>query len=163
MNFYNPTRVAAASAGSEFAAAGLPFEPVDFEAVPVTGFGWPVVPSSFTELLVSLRRDYGAALPPIVITENGASYPDEVVDGAVHDAERIAYLDAHIRAVHDAIAQGVDVRGYFVWSLMDNFEWAEGYTQRFGLVHVDFETGVRTPKRSFDWYRGLIARQRGAG
>ena len=161
LNFYNPTRVAAASAGSEFAAAGLPFEPVEYQGVPVTGFGWPVVPEALTELLVSLRSDYGDALPPVVITENGASYPDEVVDGRVHDAERIAYLDGHIRAVHAAIERGVDVRGYLVWSLIDNFEWADGYTQRFGLVHLDLETGERTRKDSFDWYRELVAAQRG--
>ena len=160
VNFYNPTRVAAASAGSEFAAAGLPFEPVELEGVPVTGFGWPVVPEALTELLVSLRDDHGDALPPVVITENGASYPDEIVDGRVHDAERIAYLDGHVRAVHDAIERGVDVRGYLVWSLIDNFEWADGYTQRFGLVHLDLETGERTRKDSFDWFRELIAAQR---
>ncbi|MGW9169646.1 GH1 family beta-glucosidase [Agromyces sp. NPDC055658] len=170
VNSYNPTYVAAPAEGSEFAAAGLPFEPVaPPEGTPVTGFDWPVVPAAFGELLVGLRRDYGDALPPVVITENGASYPDEVVpaaDGAgddgraVHDDERIAYLDGHLRAVADAIEHGVDVRGYFVWSLMDNFEWAQGYTQRFGLVHVDFETGERTRKDSFAWYRDLIAAQR---
>lgn len=160
VNFYNPTRVAAASAGSEFAQAGLPFEPVEFDGVPVTGFGWPVVPEALTDLLVSLRADYGDALPPVVITENGASYPDQVVDGRVHDAERIAYLDGHIQAVHAAIERGVDVRGYLVWSLIDNFEWADGYTQRFGLVHLDLDTGGRTRKDSFAWYRELLAAQR---
>ncbi len=161
LNFYNPTRVAAASAGSDFAAAGLPFEPVEFEGVPVTGFGWPVVPSALADVLVGLQDDYGDRLPPIVITENGASYPDVVQDGAVHDADRVAYLDGHIRAVRHAIELGVDVRGYFVWSLIDNFEWAEGYTQRFGLVHVDFETGERTRKDSFAWFRALVAGQHG--
>ncbi|MCD2443352.1 beta-glucosidase [Agromyces sp. SYSU K20354] len=159
VNFYNPTRVAAASAGSEFAAAGLPFEPADFVDVPVTGFGWPIVPSAFADVLVGLQDDYGDRLPPIVITENGASFPDVVVDGAVHDVERIAYLDAHLSAVRHAVELGVDVRGYFVWSLIDNFEWAEGYTQRFGLVHIDFDSGERTRKDSFDWYRGVIAAQ----
>ncbi|MDQ0894691.1 GH1 family beta-glucosidase [Agromyces ramosus] len=162
VNFYNPTRVAAASAGSVFAAAGLPFEPVDFDDVPVTGFGWPIVPAAFTDVLVALQDDYGDRLPPIVITENGASFPDEVVGGRVHDVRRIAYFDAHIGAVRRAIELGVDVHGYLAWSLIDNFEWAEGYTQRFGLVHVDFETGVRTPKDSFTWYRELIARERAA-
>jgi beta-glucosidase len=129
--------------------------------VPVTGFGWPIVPAALTDLLVGMQDDYGDRLPPIVITENGASFPDEVVDGRVNDARRIAYLDGHIRAVGHAIELGVDVRGYLAWSLMDNFEWAEGYTQRFGLVHVDFGTGVRTPKDSFAWYRDLIAWERG--
>ncbi|GAA1965416.1 GH1 family beta-glucosidase [Agromyces allii] len=167
VNSYNPTYVAAPAEGSEFALAGLPFEPVGPPAgTPVTGFDWPVVPEAFTELLVSLRRDYGDALPPVVITENGASYVDEVVPGpdgepAVHDVERIDYLDGHLRAVAAAIDRGVDVRGYFLWSLIDNFEWAQGYTQRFGLVHVDFETGERTRKDAFAWYRGVVADQRG--
>ncbi|MGX5696698.1 GH1 family beta-glucosidase [Agromyces soli] len=161
VNFYNPTRVAAPSPGSPFAQAGLPFEPVEYQGAPVTGFGWPVVPEALTRLLVGLRESYGDALPPVVITENGASYPDEVVDGRVADASRIAYLDGHVRAVHAAIEAGVDVRGYEVWSLIDNFEWADGYTQRFGLVHLDLETGERTRKDSFAWYRELIAGQRG--
>lgn len=161
VNFYNPTRVAEPSAGSEFALAGLPFEPIEYAGAPVTGFGWPVVPEALTALLVGLRDVYGDALPPIAITENGASYPDEVVDGRVADASRIAYLDAHVRAVHAAVAAGVDVRGYDVWSLIDNFEWADGYTQRFGLVHLDVETGQRTRKDSFEWYRAMIAGQRG--
>ena len=84
----------------------------------------------------------------------------EVVDGRVHDAERIAYLDGHIRAVHAAIGRGVDVRGYLVWSLIDNFEWADGYTQRFGLVHLDLESGERIRKDSFAWYQELLAAQR---
>lgn len=169
INFYNPTRVAAPTEGSEFAAAGLPFEPVEFEDVATTGFDWPIMPETFTELLVSFARDYGERLPPIVITENGASFPDEVVERAVdggvrrtvHDDQRIGYLDEHIAAVRRAIDQGVDVQGYYLWSLTDNFEWAEGYTQRFGLVHVDFETGERTPKDSYAWYRDRIADSRG--
>ncbi|MBM7831945.1 beta-glucosidase [Agromyces cerinus] len=165
INFYNPTLVAAPSEGSEFAAAGLPFEPVEFENVPTTGFDWPIMPETFTELLVSFARDYGDRLPPVVITENGASFPDEVVGGAatgaVHDERRIDYVDRHITAVRRAIDQGVDVRGYYLWSLTDNFEWAEGYTQRFGLVHIDFETGERTPKDSYAWYRDRIAASRG--
>lgn len=162
VNFYNPTRVAAPAEGSEFALAGLPFEPVDYPEAPVTGFGWPIVPEALTSLLVGLRDAYGEALPPVAITENGASFPDEVVDGRVADASRVAYLDAHVRAVHAAIDAGVDVRGYDVWSLIDNFEWADGYTQRFGLVHLDLETGERTRKDSFDWYRAMIAGQRAA-
>ena len=81
-------------------------------------------------------------------------------DGAVHDPQRVAYLDAHLRAVADAIADGVDVRGYYTWSLLDNFEWAEGYSKRFGLVHVDYATQRRTPKDSYGWYRDLIAAHR---
>ncbi|CAM5677925.1 Beta-glucosidase OS=Streptomyces fumanus OX=67302 GN=GCM10018772_03160 PE=3 SV=1 [Streptomyces fumanus] len=116
----------------------------------MTDFGWPVVPEGLTELLTGLRDRYGERLPPVLITENGCSYP------GLDDQDRIAYLDAHVRAVHDALAAGVDVRGYFVWSLLDNFEWAEGYARRFGLVHVDFTTLERTPKASYHWYRELL-------
>jgi beta-glucosidase len=84
----------------------------------------------------------------LVVAENGASFVDEVVDGRVVDTDRVRYFDSHVRAVHDAIRAGVDVRGYLAWSLLDNFEWAMGYSQRFGLVHVDFETQVRTVKDS---------------
>jgi beta-glucosidase len=95
-----------------------------------------------------------------MITESGASYgmePDE--NGVVDDQPRIDYLEAHLDAVAAAIQRGVDVRGYYTWSLLDNFEWAEGYTQRFGLVHVDYATQKRTPKRSFEWYAELIKAQ----
>jgi beta-glucosidase len=150
INYYNPTRVKAAPDG-----APLPFETVDIEDVPKTAFGWPVVPDGLRELLVSLRERYAGVLPPIYITENGCS-----AAGSVHDADRIDYLDAHLRALHAAIEAGVDVRGYFVWSLLDNFEWAEGYSQRFGLVHVDYETQRRTPRDSFAWLRAALAEQR---
>ena len=120
------------------------------DGYPTTGFGWPVVPDGLHDLLTGLRREYGDALPPIHVTESGCSYDDVLdADGRCHDPDRIAYLDGHLRAVHRAMADGVDVRGYFVWSLLDNFEWAEGYTKRFGLVHVDFDTQTRTPKTSY--------------
>ncbi|WP_257956487.1 family 1 glycosylhydrolase [Nocardioides sp. B-3] len=103
-------------------------------------------------------RATAGALPPIVITESGAAYSDEPdAEGVVDDQQRIDYLAVHLRAVQQAIERGVDVRGYYCWSLLDNFEWAEGLTQRYGLVHVDFETLVRTPKKSFDWYAAGIA------
>jgi beta-glucosidase len=157
VNYYTPSRISAPTDPGE----PLPFVPQPIEGVPHTGFGWPVVPGGLTELLVGLKERYGDALPPIYLTENGCSYPDPVqADGSVPDPERIAFLDGHLRAVHEAIAAGVDVRGYFVWSLLDNFEWAEGYTQRFGLVHVDFETQSRTPKASYRWYADQIRRQR---
>ncbi|WP_206050632.1 GH1 family beta-glucosidase [Nocardioides speluncae] len=114
---------------------------------PTTGMDWEVQPEGLTRLLIRLRDEY--AVPPIYITENGAAYDDVVgADGSVHDPERWAYIDAHLRAVHAAMAAGADVRGYFAWSLLDNFEWAYGYGQRFGIVHVDFETQLRTPKTS---------------
>jgi beta-glucosidase len=156
VNYYSPTRLSALP-GSE-----LPFRMEPIPGYPVTGFGWPVIPAGLTEILTLFAERYGDRLPPIQITENGCSLPDQAAeDGTVDDQPRIGYLDGHLRAVHDAMTAGVDVRGYFCWSLMDNFEWSEGYNQRFGLVHVDFETQHRTPKASFAWYRDLIAAQRG--
>ena len=92
---------------------------------------------------------------PIIITENGCAYDDPVVDGRIHDARRVDYLQRHVTAVHRAMEAGVNVKGYLVWSLMDNFEWAEGYSQRFGITHVDYETQVRTPRDSALWYTRL--------
>jgi beta-glucosidase len=153
VNYYNPTGIRAAVQDG-----GLPFEIVPLEGYPRTGFDWPVVPDGLRELLVGLRNTYGEALPPIHVTESGCAYPDEIdADGRCDDPDRVAYLESHIAAVEAALAEGVDVRGYFVWSLLDNFEWAEGYTQRFGLVHVDFASLRRTPKASFAWYRDRIA------
>lgn len=159
VNYYAPTRVGAPQgADIEFGGltipAELPFSVREIEGVPVTDFGWPVVPAGLTELLTGLHERYGDRLPPIVITENGCSYE------GVDDQSRISYLDGHIRALHEASEAGVDVRGYFVWSLLDNFEWAEGYARRFGLVHVDFETLARTPKSSYGWYQELLRAQR---
>ncbi|WP_420033799.1 GH1 family beta-glucosidase [Streptomyces sp. cg28] len=115
-----------------------------------TAMGWPVDPTGLSDLLL----DYTAQAPgvPLYVTENGAAYDDVVVDGAVHDPERVRYLHAHLGAVHDAIARGADVRGYFLWSLLDNFEWAYGYSKRFGAVYVDYETQQRIPKSSATWY-----------
>jgi beta-glucosidase len=154
INYYFPNKVAHSD------TAPLGFEDRPIEGVERTGFGWPVVPSAFTTMLVGLRDRYGDTLPPVYITENGSAWEDKPdADGVVDDDRRIAYLDSHLRAVHAAIEAGVDIRGYFAWSLMDNFEWAEGYAQRFGLVRVDFETLERTPKASYHWYSDLIARR----
>jgi len=136
------------------ATAGRPFSPAR-EGVPVTDMGWEVAPAKFTDLLLRLDRDYD--LPPLFITENGAAYPDLVIDGGFRDEERRAYIETHIRAIADAIDQGVDVRGYFVWSLLDNFEWAAGYSKRFGIYYVDYLTQARTLKRSGFWYKDLAA------
>lgn len=122
-----------------------------------TDMGWPITPEGFTELLVRLKDDY-PNMPPIYITENGCAYDDPVIDGACHDPRRIEYLDLHLRALRDAIDAGVDVRGYYQWSLMDNFEWSLGYDKRFGLVHIDFETLARTPRDSAHWFREVILR-----
>jgi beta-glucosidase len=124
-----------------------------------TDMGWEVAPDGLYELLVRIHDDY--APPAIVITENGAAYCDaRTHDGKVNDPERAAYVAAHVEALRRAIAAGVPVQGYYVWTLLDNFEWAEGYTRRFGLVHVDFPTLERVPKASFSAYRDLIARER---
>jgi len=156
VNYYNPTRISAPA----LPESGLPFQFEPISGYPVTAFGWPVIPAGLTEMLTTLADRYGAKLPPVYITENGCSVADQPDEqGEIDDQPRISYLDGHIRAVADAIAAGVDVRGYLVWTLMDNFEWAEGYHQRFGLVHVDFESQRRTPKSSYAWYRDLIAAQ----
>lgn len=142
------------------ARAGSP-EPVPHPpSTPVTSFKWPVVPACLHWGPRFLHERYGV---PVVITENGLSLPDWVsLDGAVHDPQRIDYLARHLRELAAAIDAGTDVRGYFQWSILDNFEWAEGYRERFGLVHVDYETQVRTLKDSALWYRDLIA-ARGGG
>jgi len=125
---------------------------------PITEMGWEVYPEGLTELLLRLHRDY--ALPPMYVTENGGAFPDPLVDGQVHDADRTRYLADHIAAVGEAMRQGVPMAGYMVWSLLDNFEWASGYAKRFGLVHVDYATQRRTLKDSAHSYRAFLARVR---
>jgi beta-glucosidase len=120
-----------------------------------TDMGWPITPDGFTELLIGLKDTY-PDLPPVYITENGCAYDDPVVNGRCSDPRRVDYLNLHLRAILAAIDVGVDVRGYFQWSLMDNFEWALGYDKRFGLVHVDFDTMQRTPRESAAWYSDVI-------
>jgi beta-glucosidase len=123
-----------------------------------TAMGWPVFPEGLTIQLRRLAEEYG--FEQIYVTENGAAYPDPVgPEGTVEDSDRISYLDRHFQAAANAIAAGVPLAGYFVWSLMDNFEWAFGYSKRFGLVHVDYETLVRTPKASYRWFQALLASQ----
>jgi beta-glucosidase len=160
INYYNPTLAGAARSPADGApmAAWPGCEDVVLHPIPgpVTAMDWPVDADGLREILVRLRREYGN--PPVFVAENGAAYPDQVApDGGVHDPERIAYLRSHLEAVHAALAEGVDLRGYFVWSLLDNFEWAAGYAKRFGLVHIDYETQRRTWKDSAHWYREVIA------
>jgi beta-glucosidase len=124
--------------------------------LPTTQMGWEIDPVGLTDVLTRVAREYDS--PPLYITENGAAFDDRVDgDGHVHDPERTAYLDAHFRAAHRAIQAGVDLRGYFVWTLLDNFEWAWGYSRRFGLVHVDYATQRRTVKDSGRWFAGVAA------
>jgi len=121
-----------------------------------TDMGWEVYPEGLTELLLRLRRDY--ALPPLYVTENGGAFKDHVERGRIHDARRTAYIAGHIAAIAEAMRQGVPMAGYMVWSLLDNFEWASGYEKRFGIVHVDYATQVRTCKDSALWLRAFLAR-----
>ncbi len=154
VNYYFPSR---ARVDEDAAPLGVSFVP---GPEPWTAMGWEVEPEGLHDLLVRLHRDYGV---PIAITENGAAYDDPpAVDGMVEDPERVAYLRGHLDAVARAIGDGVDVRRYFAWSLMDNFEWSRGYAKRFGIVHVDYETLKRTLKRSGQWYGELIAATRDA-
>jgi beta-glucosidase len=156
VNYYFPHRAGAPAMETN----PLGFDLAAFDDVATTAFDWPVVPAGLTDLLVGLRDQYGSALPPVLITENGSSWHDVVEPGpdgpAIHDVERISYLDAHLRAVVAARAAGVDVRGYFHWTLLDNVEWAEGFGQRFGLVRHDRDTGERVPKDSYAWLRTVV-------
>jgi beta-glucosidase len=126
-----------------------------------TDMGWEIYPQGLTELLQKLKQEY--ALPPIYITENGMASADDLVAGEVSDPMRIEYVRSHLEALRSAMHAGVDVRGYFLWSLLDNFEWNSGYSKRFGIVHVDYQTQQRTLKDSAIWYRNFIHSQRKAG
>ena len=123
--------------------------------LPTTATGWEVDPDGLHDILTRVTRDYGDI--PIVLTENGAAFDDVLEDGRVHDLERLDFLRTHLLASRRAIRAGVPLRGYFAWSLLDNFEWAEGYAKRFGIVHVDFRTQVRTIKDSGRWYAAFLA------
>ncbi|MCD0449767.1 beta-glucosidase [Actinocorallia sp. API 0066] len=170
INYYNPTAIqapgktsgpaTATAAGHVEVPAELPFQFAPMTGHPRTDFGWPIVPEGLHELITQLRERY-PDLPPLYVTEQGCSFatgPD--ADGVVDDVERVRYYDAHLRQVARAIEDGADVRGYYAWSLLDNFEWAEGFTQRFGLVWVDYTTLERTPKASYRWFAEMVAAQR---
>ncbi|GAB3449417.1 GH1 family beta-glucosidase [Streptomonospora sediminis] len=161
INYYRPTKIQDApfeeSDPARRTAADIRVSQLPFEGVRHTQMDWPVVPESFTDLLVDIQRRY-PELPPVLITENGSAEADlDRTGDRVHDTDRIDYVRDHLQAVAGAIKAGVDVRGYFVWSLMDNFEWAFGYDRRFGIIRVDYDTLERTPKDSYHWYRELIA------
>ncbi|MBB5457914.1 GH1 family beta-glucosidase [Paraburkholderia sp. Cpub6] len=147
VNYY--TRIFASASGEKRPPGALGFTDMD----------WEVYPQGLTELLTRINADY--KLPPIYITENGCAAKDVLDDGRVHDAERVRFYDLHLAALSDAVKQGVDVAGYFAWSLMDNFEWASGYDKRFGMVYVDYASQERTLKDSALWYRDVIAQHAG--
>ncbi|QYJ15201.1 Beta-glucosidase A [Rubrobacter xylanophilus DSM 9941] len=141
--------------GMRFADLGA--ETVLPEGVQTTAMGWPVEPDGLTEILVRVKKEYRDL--PVFVTENGCAVYDYVdPEGDVDDVERVSYLEEHFRAAQAAIERGVDLRGYMVWSLLDNFEWAEGYSKRFGLVFVDYGTQRRIPKASARWYAEVIRR-----
>jgi beta-glucosidase len=156
VNYFTPFRMGAAGPD-----APMPFEFRPVVGYPETDLHWSVVPDALREWLIMFRARLRAAVPPIYVTESGCAYdvaPD--ADGVIDDQARIDYHAAHLTAVAEAVRMGVDVRGYYAWSLLDNFEWAEGFGARFGLVHVDRETQERTKKRSFQWYADLAAATR---
>jgi beta-glucosidase len=153
INYYFPQRVRL-----DPARQPLEISPV-LPPPPTTAMGWEVDPDGLHELLLRVRRDYGTV--PIYITENGAAFEDgPVVNGTLEDPRRVEYLRSHLGALARAVGDGVDVRRYFAWSMLDNFEWEHGYAKRFGLVYVDYSTQRRVPKRSALWYRDFIARAR---
>ena len=148
VNYY--TR-AVMSAGGEVRTPGAEY----------TDMGWEVYPQGLTDLLTRFHREY--ALPPVYVTENGSAFPDVLQGNRVHDPRRLAYLQSHLAAIAAAIQQGVDVRGYFIWSLMDNFEWAHGFTKRFGLAYTDYTTQQRVLKDSALWLSDFVAQEAGIG
>jgi beta-glucosidase len=138
--------------------AGADGEPEAVPAVPkeeLTDMGWEVFPGGLYDLLLRLKSEY--APQKIYITENGAAYSDGAAGGRIIDRRRIDYLHGHLLSAHRALSEGVPLRGYFAWSLLDNFEWSHGYEMRFGLFHVDYKTQRRSPKESANWYRSIIA------
>jgi beta-glucosidase len=150
----NYTRILVEGSNDEDAFTGNPVNPP--EAV-YTEMGWEIYPRGLYELLVRIHREYGPL--PLYITENGAAFADQLnEDGSVDDEDRISYLHHYLLEAQQAIAEGVPLEGYFVWSLMDNFEWAFGYSKRFGLIYVDFQSQKRYLKNSACWYREVIAR-----
>ena len=151
VNYYTSQYVSGAADGDAPAADGRPVTRSVPQGHPVTAMDWEIVPGGLTDHLVRLDRDYPGI--PLYVTENGAAFEDRAgPDGGVHDADRTAYLAEHIAAVARARAAGADVRGYFAWSLLDNFEWGHGYDKRFGIVHVDYPTQRRTVKQSGQWF-----------
>ena len=153
VNYYFPETVEDAPGEGPLSARVLP--PSQAET---TALGWEVAPQGLAELLARIERDYRPG--PMYVTENGACYDDVIgAGGEVDDEDRRRYLERHIAALRGAIAQGVPVKGYFAWSLLDNFEWAEGYLRRFGLIHVDYDTQQRRIKRSGKWYRAFLRQE----
>jgi len=153
VSYYRPIKIAATPEEAE-----IPFELLEPLGHPLTAAGWAVVPEALRELLIMLRARYRAAMPPIVVTECGAAF-DDADETDETDEQRIDYLARHLEAVSAAAQRGVDVRGFFVWTLLDNLAWTDGFDLRYGLVAVDPDTLERTPRASFDWFADVIAAQ----
>ncbi|HEY9593870.1 MAG TPA: family 1 glycosylhydrolase, partial [Spirochaetia bacterium] len=154
VNYYFPDRARAS------ARAPLGYEIVEEKTVPKTEMGWEVYPRGLGDILLRIKRDYND--PVMMVTENGAAYPDtESANGKIEDDDRIEYIAGHLREARRAIEEGVKLEGYFLWSLMDNFEWGFGYSKKFGIIGVDPKTHDRKWKRSADWYASVVA-SRGA-
>jgi len=156
INYYAPMLVAGGTTPAQSAYVGSPLVRITDGGRPRTAMGWEIDERGLLELLLRLKAAYPAV--PLYITENGAAFDDVMERDGVHDTDRIAYLDGHLRSCARAIGHGVPLRGYFVWSLLDNFEWSFGYGPRFGIVHVDYATQRRTPKDSAHWYAEVIRR-----
>ena len=160
INYYFDTRVGPSDAANPVAFDNSALLGLSIDSSPrgeLTDMGWPITPAGLTNLLVRWTKEFGSRLPQIFITENGCAYPDGPdASGKVNDQDRIAYLDKHLNALLNAIDQGVDVGGYFQWSLMDNFEWSLGYQKRFGIIYVNYLTQERILKESARWYSQVI-------
>ncbi len=154
INYYFPTIVRAARDATPVACETLTTDEYAAAGYTTTAMGWPVDAGALLELLTRIQNDY--APPAIYITENGAAFDDQLVNGEVHDTQRIAYLSDHLGAARDALDVGVPLWGYFAWSLMDNFEWSFGYSKRFGIVYTDYATQQRIPKASARWYQQVV-------
>ncbi len=151
VNFYNGEYIEAAPEPPLYSRKIKPAN------LPRTALDWIIEPSGLIDTVTRIQNDYGDVWKTQYIFENGAAFEDRVVDGAIDDRKRVRYIHDHLAALHTAIENGVPVKGYFVWTLMDNFEWAEGYRTRFGLIYVDYKTQERTIKRSGKWYAEVVS------
>ncbi len=160
INYYFDTRVGPSDEGKTVQFDNSALLGLTIDTTPqgeLTDMGWPITPEGLTILLVRWYEEFGARLPQIFITENGCAYPDAPDDsGKIHDLRRISYLDKHLNAILNAIDRGVNIGGYFQWSLMDNFEWSLGYQKRFGIIYVDYDSQERLLKESAHWYSRVI-------
>ena len=154
LNYY--TRNMIKHDGSDVFPFGAPVQSSKDESDPKrTSMNWEIYPEGLTYFLRRIQDRYDPKIP-LIVSENGMAWHDRVIDDAVTDTKRVGYFDQHLDAVLKAIEAGADVQGYFAWSLLDNFEWAFGYDERFGIIHVDFETQKRTPKASWHWWQELL-------